>query len=1334
MHLQSIEDKFSPHDAVFLFATPAELKEQSLHSEISLHTAASIKSTSESHLSGITEDEDTRSEATQKPLEHGTNAGSEVSPPAGDDDDDVQARHDKVNEIISAMRNHERSSSNPEGMRPRTTSDTNKALPPTPEGVRQDYPKPVSKYNSDSRPSISTVDSRMSTQSARPSTRDLSHAYEYKPKVKLGPRPSTDSASRQDTLGGTTPFRPISTLPAGLRMPTRKNVPARPRSQQTTSNFSSAPPNIPLPPPPPITPNHATAKTSVPYADRQTASIKSTDQSSVKMTPEKKRLMKALQLRQKQQSLKTHVIDEAKPREAVGAPEPVSSRLGMDTPKKEISEEPAKLDSLALDITQARMDGARAPATPPQSHVDSPHEIQTTVQDSPISEPQPFDGHSTQPSSVSEDDISSTKPSHYSDETVTEENKNVKPPEKDAIDEDPSSNEEIEHSKSMSSQILREDSDASSSSSSELVEVPIMMTENPLDSHTLNRTSHKRQESSTMEFGGDGQESGTSEQVHHPVEAVNHVRDEQCEPARPPIEGSDSNEQAININFLADNPMYLEGRDTIQVGKASVADYGSSDSGIKRLSKALSKQVSDQNLPSNLGGAEIHSSVDVHNVDQTVSTATIERTDLSSGGSPTEQGDGRKASVLGLPQARSESGDHLNTIEGPLRAQSGHASPGDVQSSGELLSAQRISETPGTNDSAMEPSVDGTIKRAFRNGSEGQRPEATISRQGLASPTERASSIDQTEEQFLSDDSFMEELKTAAVQEAKPMSVSKSPIRPVFSRNGTEQRPLERLQTLRSFSGPGGDGIKRDLSPSPQATASPASARSFSASSSPFLNQPSAFAAPPKKIGVSTSISQRIKALEQLSSRPTSPTLQSPPQATFISLHDRKTSLGPASRPKIAKTQDPPATADGTTFSVNSSRLNRNPQSPTTSPNTPNKINADSMDRFSRARPESVSVTATIVRDPIDTSRNARPSETNAMDLHQSPLVIERQSMGPPPLPPLQPPRPRYARQASARSGSSSGAEMKKEASPRASRRDSFVSWRSLSSRNGSDLDLPRSTSDNSLTGTVGLDSVKEEKKDSKRSRLLKRVSSISSMSRRSIATALSPGPKEASILEHQEPIASTTPLTLDLGDVQVQFPDTLLWKPRHMMVDEHGSLVISPSSSDKNTKVLTKRFPLTNFRPPYVPDQDRQELANSKSFLVEYSSGRANADNHPQVSSSTSRMAALCNALARPRRVRRACSVLCGPRILYISTANDSLSCFLIYPHTSSFLFVIVRSKSVAFRMRPRMRWIPRRGWSLVLVNIRKLRDEDGVGFRLSEGIPKWAIHNVHIRLGWLV
>jgi hypothetical protein len=69
------------------------------------------------------------------------------------------------------------------------------------------------------------------------------------------------------------------------------------------------------------------------------------------------------------------------------------------------------------------------------------------------------------------------------------------------------------------------------------------------------------------------------------------------------------------------------------------------------------------------------------------------------------------------------------------------------------------------------------------------------------------------------------------------------------------------------------------------------------------------------------------------------------------------------------------------------------------------------------------------------------------------------------------------------------------------------------------------------------------------------------------------------------------------------------------MKIDDQGNLVLSKSKADnvsddpeamvvfllclpglyKNSKVVTKRYPLSDFYPPYVPDQDRQELANSK-------------------------------------------------------------------------------------------------------------------------------------------
>ena len=148
--------------------------------------------------------------------------------------------------------------------------------------------------------------------------------------------------------------------------------------------------------------------------------------------------------------------------------------------------------------------------------------------------------------------------------------------------------------------------------------------------------------------------------------------------------------------------------------------------------------------------------------------------------------------------------------------------------------------------------------------------------------------------------------------------------------------------------------------------------------------------------------------------------------------------------------------------------------------------------------------------------------------------------MGPPPLSPLKPPRPRFGRYASTRSGSSSSNEQKLEPSPN-TRRESFASIRSKSSRAGSEVELPHTLSDSSLSGVASLDGTQDEKKDSRRSRLLRRMSSISTMSRRSIAHALSPSPKQSPIIERQEPVQEGPSTAVDVGDVNVQFPDTLV-------------------------------------------------------------------------------------------------------------------------------------------------------------------------------------------------
>jgi hypothetical protein len=74
----------------------------------------------------------------------------------------------------------------------------------------------------------------------------------------------------------------------------------------------------------------------------------------------------------------------------------------------------------------------------------------------------------------------------------------------------------------------------------------------------------------------------------------------------------------------------------------------------------------------------------------------------------------------------------------------------------------------------------------------------------------------------------------------------------------------------------------------------------------------------------------------------------------------------------------------------------------------------------------------------------------------------------------------------------------------------------------------------------------------------------------------------------------------INIGDVNVQFPDTLLWKRRSMLLDNSGFLILAPAltasnnSKGKNSGGATRKFHLSEFRTPSVPDVEMQELPNS--------------------------------------------------------------------------------------------------------------------------------------------
>ncbi|KAL9639410.1 MAG: hypothetical protein Q9164_000951, partial [Protoblastenia rupestris] len=1189
VHFQSITDRFSPYDATFNYSTPAELKESALSSELALHTAASLKSSSDPHLPGITEDDqDTTSEATQKA--DGGEAKERTD--SSQSHDDAQARHEKVTEILSAMRTHE------QGLRQRSASDTNKALPPTPVSPVRDQPKAESVYDLDPRPSVSDADGRMSSQSARPSTRDLSSPYEYKPKFKYGPRPSSDTVGQIDSAGSNK-FRPVSTLPPGLRMPARKTMPEPPKSEQKQTPFLVAThsPRELLASPPPKNPLHTPDRIMSLSPAGLPTPPKTPDSKSVKMTPEKRRLMKALQLRQKHLAAQNPVEEVIQTDNLQAEPKYDKELLKLQPPSAELKVGPIDTEDIRQDSADDLPNLHQRSNLDQEGSLDDFPSVSRDPQDSPISGLEPWEGQSTQASSISEEDSILQKPSHTSEDTIIADRE-----EQDYSVESSVGGETLQKAISKEDSIpcarkveRLDDANSICQAPNTTSGTPIALEGTPAPQESTLDGQHLEAESSATDFNNDRQDTdgvahvkktafvGTPSATERPL--TRPLNDfisptESGDTDQAPLEGlDDADVRSMNQLDLS----LVSNQDP-----AGPACSFSKEQPLQLFSESHVEVPPFQDIPTDEMSKESRepgASPNGHNV--LSSHAMFKET----------TGHGSTAKTV-LPKQYSETSSNppitkslQHELPLPQNMQTEDSAPQNLISTIDVNSkAPAIEFSPAVKDSTTSrphsPETT-TISSTVEIISE-SAIERKVKRHGIVSPTKRTSSPDQSDEQFLSDDSFMEELKTACVQEAKPISVSKSPIKPVFSRSGSEQKPPKKTQGSRSISSPLGYSsreIQNILLPS---SPSQSSARSFSASTSQFMNPQSIPALPPKKqIGVSSSISQRIKALEQLSSRPTSPTLQATPQATFISLRDRKSSL-----------RSPTGPSDSIGNSINLVRPNTAHASRSLSPET---IRIDSSNYVSKPRPESVSVTATIVRDANNKApqRPLNPSEPCQTHLHPSPLFVEHQKMAPPPLSPLEPPRPHYARHASARSGSSSSTN---EMSPN-SRRASFASKRSNSSRNESDFDLPRSASDKSLGSMSGLEGIKEERRDSKRSRLLKRMSSISTMSRRSIASALSPGPKEASITEHQEPIAQmTVSKTIDLGDVNIQFPDTLLWKRRHVLIDEHGVLVLSPSSLDNNTKVITKRFPLSDFRQPYLPDQDRQELANS--VILDFKSG----------------------------------------------------------------------------------------------------------------------------------
>jgi hypothetical protein len=397
---------------------------------------------------------------------------------------------------------------------------------------------------------------------------------------------------------------------------------------------------------------------------------------------------------------------------------------------------------------------------------------------------------------------------------------------------------------------------------------------------------------------------------------------------------------------------------------------------------------------------------------------------------------------------------------------------------------------------------------------------------------------------LLSDDSFMEELRSATVQEARPVSV-KSP-------NGGDQ------------SWKGSRAVSSPYLTSPSAMQALAVGRS--ASSSHVDNGSSTPVLMAKKINVSSGISSRIKALEKFSSREgtaSGPTPLNGPSASssFEELRKRASVSFPnGTIPDFSR--------------------------------APSVNHHDARPVSSNRRTNSISVTARIVRDTSVSpgSSGIEPSESDVLNLQASPLTVEQHETNDEISnnQTVESPAPTVEDRTMSMSSAGSSRQVTPVSRP--------ASRLSLSSRSKAD--------ENSQSA-----SPTDEKKGSRASRLMRRMSSMTSTSRRSIIGALSPPVKEESAVSplgnsaiSNSSSRQTLSEPVEIGEVNVQFPETLLWKRRFMRIDEDGYVVLTPGTNDASARNMIKRYHLSEFRTPCLPDEDMQELPNS--ILLDFLDG----------------------------------------------------------------------------------------------------------------------------------
>ncbi|CAH0044153.1 unnamed protein product [Clonostachys solani] len=1158
VHFNAVCERFSPYDSQFDMTAAEDLADSKLSPGFSLHAAKGSNSSSSSrkkHLMEIAEEDEEEQQPTKR-------------------------------QSLIKEKEKDREQLKGSDERPTTTGEPvtlNSDLAASLENSKFSAPttSEVPTFVGSVEPSPPTENApRLSSQSSRTEVFTSYSAYSYtsKPKIKLGPRPSLDTTIiRPQTAGN---FRPVSSIPAGLKLfgkgssssaRRRKdsagssNAPASPRSEITDFAFSAA---IPIPEEPagkltldvprPATSSGVSTKSGV-------STIMSTSMKSA-MTPEKARLKKALQLREKKKKRKEAQSPSSPPLTSPEIPDTASVPVTPDSAVAHGDETDVTADDPASEI---KADDSGVGIETSTTSTKGDHASEGTQPDSrPLSPVVTSSeaGESTKASSVSES----------TDQTVVAEDglgdgSDAKPPagsgEPDGLLGDHATESSVTN---------EEQNDAPAPESRRDTIVPHLPEEVKPD----NADRNAEPDSDQPESANNDLEHATGEsQVCKDVETSNQAGEHEQSGADPRVNAA----QSVQVSPIAPQDQALEDQKPETVGTPETAlediEAKQPQPELKAGPNSLSPKI------------QVHDSASFPDIAEDDTATPIARTN-----------------------ANDSSADQA------------------TESESESIFAARVRKSSIAKRKAnVEP-----IKTDLAN---------------------RGRAASQSDIDLSDDDSLLEELQSATVHEAKPVTVSKTPLTPVFpgrlnSNSGmaaaTASPPIPagpfaaplmaKPQMIRTASNP----VRGNLI-APPSDVSQSSARSVSQGAA-FLHQVTqqrtADGTLAKKTNMGSSISQRIKALERLSVKPGDAPSQanSRPSSSFFSVKPRAPSRSPSvvDRATSLSKDTRPSTAHSRDDSPEASRFHRERSGSISSRLSVFEL-GNSPGNTPRGRPETVSVTARIIRDSPSASRTP-PEYNNHVELKQSALLVDHQksdAVSPPPEP-VEVAVPEKTK--SHRRNESKDSETQRSSfnvvkefikehrksivsspaseGPRSPTRPpsthqntTFVGRLSMSSRRSlsKDRDLMASPSvgtDGSVSGDDSK-SMTSDKKMSRAGRLMRRLSSFSGPSKghkhNNVPTSSGTPTVTEEDTEAVQTVKHSAPsVVADLGDVNVQFPDTLLWKRRNMYLDSQGFVVLSALAQQQHqapkgpATTGVKKYHLSEFRTPYTPDVEVQELPNS--------------------------------------------------------------------------------------------------------------------------------------------